>query len=136
MSITWTKDLAVGILEIDNQHKELFERIKALIEACYQGKGRIEIGKTVAFLEEYVETHFGTEENNMIKLQYPEYAAHKQQHIIFKNNFANIKHRLEEEGPGVHIIILTKQMVIEWLKSHIRTRDKEFGAYVQGRSSA
>jgi hemerythrin len=136
MTITWTDDLAVGIHEIDDQHKELFDRINALIEACNQGKGRVEIGKTVAFLEEYVETHFGTEESNMVKLQYPEYAAHKQQHLLFKKNFADIKRQLEEEGPGVHIIILTNHMVIEWLRNHIRTRDKEFGAFLQGRSSA
>jgi hemerythrin len=28
---------------------------------------------------------------------------------------------------------LTNQMVIDWLRNHIRTLDKDFGAYMQSR---
>ena len=133
MAIQWTDDLAVGILEIDNQHIELFERINVLFKACNQGKGRAEISSTIAFLEEYVDTHFGTEERNMVRTQFPGRIAHLAQHAIFRKNVSDIKRQLEEEGPGIHIIILTNHMVIEWLKNHIRTLDKEFGAYMKSR---
>jgi hemerythrin len=131
MAIQWTDDLAVGILEIDNQHIELFERINVLFEACNQGKGRAEISTTIAFLEEYVDTHFGSEERNMVRALFPGRAAHLAQHAIFRKNVSDIKRQLEEEGPGIHIIILTNHMVIEWLKNHIRTLDKNFGAYMR-----
>ena len=134
MPITWTDDLAVGITEIDDQHKELFNRISELFEACNQGKGRTEIGKTIAFLEEYVDTHFGTEERNMVRTQYPDQALHLKQHALFRKNLSEIKAQLETEGPGIHIIILTNHMVIDWLKNHIRTLDKAFGAYLQSRT--
>jgi hemerythrin len=45
MAIEWTDDLAVGIVEIDNQHKELFHQINQLLEACNQGKGKETVGK-------------------------------------------------------------------------------------------
>lgn len=133
MAIQWTEDLAVGILEIDNQHKELFQRIHVLFEACNQGKGRTEISATIAFLEDYVNTHFGTEERHMTRTQFPGRVAHLAQHAIFRKNLSAIKRQLEEEGPGIHVIILTNHMVVEWLKNHIRTLDKDFGAYMQNR---
>jgi len=133
MPIRWTPDLAVGIHEIDSQHIELFERIDVLFEACNQGKGRTEISNTIAFLEDYVDTHFGTEERNMLSMRFPGRAAHLAQHALFRKNLSVIKQQLEDEGPGIHVIILTNHMVIEWLKNHIRTLDKDFGAHMQTR---
>ena len=133
MAITWTEDLAVNIPEIDDQHKELFDRINLLFEACNKGEGRTEIGRTILFLEDYVKTHFSEEEKNMVSSQYPGYGAHKAQHAQFTDNLNSIKRQLNEEGPGVHIIIQTNRLVIDWLKDHIRTVDKAFGAYLQGR---
>ncbi len=133
MAIQWTNDLATGVSEIDDQHKELFSRVNLLLNACKQGKGRLEIGRTIAFLEDYVDTHFSTEEKNMLRYQYPDYPDHKAQHAIFTNSLNDIKRQLDAEGPGVHIIILTNQMVIDWLRSHIRTRDRAFGDYIRNR---
>jgi hemerythrin len=131
MSIRWTDDLAVGISEIDNQHKELFQRINVLFEACNQGKGRTEISSTIAFLEDYVGTHFGTEERKMAQTRFPGRIAHVEQHTLFRKNLTAIKRQLEEEGPGIHVIILTNHMVVDWLRNHIRTLDKDFGAYMR-----
>ncbi len=39
MPIEWTQDLAVGVKIIDEQHKEIFRRVDALLEACKAGKG-------------------------------------------------------------------------------------------------
>jgi hemerythrin len=134
MAIQWTNDLATGIPEIDDQHKELFSRVNLLLNACKQGKGKLEIGRTIAFLEDYVNTHFSTDEKNMLRHQYPDYIAHRAQHAIFKNSLQGIKRQLDAEGPGIHIIILTNQMVTEWLISHIRALDRAFGDYVGNRA--
>jgi len=134
MAIQWTENLAVGILEIDNQHKELFDRINVLFEACNQGKGRAQIERTIAFLEEYVETHFTAEEQYMLKTRYPDRGSHQRQHGVFRKNLSDIKRQLVEEGPGIHLIILTNHMVIDWLKNHIRTLDRSYGIYIQDRN--
>lgn len=131
MAIKWTDDLATGVAQIDNQHKELFKHVDRLLQACNQAKGRQEIGNTIAFLEEYVRTHFDAEEKNMVKFSYPDYSAHKTQHAYFKNNLLNIKRQIEEEGPGVHIIILTNRLIVDWLRNHIHKLDTAFGDYLQ-----
>ncbi len=131
MAIHWTESLATGVQEIDDQHKELFGRINSLLNACNMGKGRLEIGRTIVFLEDYVNEHFGTEERYMIKHQYPDYDAHKAQHISFRNNLATIKRQLDEEGAGVHIIILTNKLIIDWFTNHIRILDRALGDYLR-----
>lgn len=131
MLIEWTEDLAVGIAEIDNQHRELFSRINQLLEACTQGKGKDAVSDIVRFLEEYVVVHFSAEEKLMEKYSYPDYRDHKKLHEQFVTDFSGLKEKLETEGPGPHIVIMTNRVVVTWLNSHIRNVDKNVGAYLK-----
>lgn len=58
----WTEDLSVGVDRIDEQHKELFEKINDLVEAIKSHTCKYKIGDVVKFLEDYVVFHFGQEE--------------------------------------------------------------------------
>ena len=131
MTIQWTEALATDIEDIDHQHQELFGRINDLLQACNQGKGRAEVGKTISFLEDYVGTHFSAEEKIMLAHRFPGYVAHKAEHVRFTANLKDLKRQMIDDGPGIHIIILTNHIVIDWLINHIRTRDKAFGAYMR-----
>ena len=133
MAIQWTEDLSTDVPEIDAQHKELFSRINRLLEACNQGKGRTEVGKTLSFLEDYVLIHFSTEEKIMAERLYPEYAGHKAQHVQFISNLGSLKHQFAAEGPSVHVILLTNHTVVDWLRRHIRKLDRDLGAFLKNR---
>ena len=52
MAIEWTKDLETGVALIDEQHKELFDRVNKLLAASSQGRGKEEVGSLLGFLEE------------------------------------------------------------------------------------
>ena len=54
MAIKWSPEYAIDVEIIDNQHKELFNAVNNLLEACSQGKGKEEAGKILQFLENYV----------------------------------------------------------------------------------
>ncbi len=133
MPIAWTSDLATGVDDIDDQHKELFRRINNLLAACTQGEGRKEVDKVIAFLEDYVIEHFSEEERHMNERSYPEYGRHKAQHLEFMENLRELKEQFETEGPGVHIVVSTNRMVIDWLTNHIRKEDKALGAFLRSR---
>jgi len=133
MAILWTDDLTTGVKQIDEQHQELFTRINALLEACSQGKGKVEVANVIDFLEGYVITHFAEEERYMIKNSYPAYIAHKAQHAEFMDNFAKLKTSFREEGPGVHIVVTTNRIVVEWLRTHIRKLDKALAEFLNTR---
>ncbi len=131
MTIEWTEDLSVGIKEIDDQHKELFNQINQLLDACNQNKGKETVGKIIDFLGKYVIEHFSCEEEQMKKFNYPDYASHKAHHSEFIKSFTDLKARFDTDGPGAHIVILTNRVVVGWLNSHIRNIDKLLGTYLK-----
>jgi len=129
MAIEWTEDLATGSAEIDNQHKMIFIRINDMLEACKQGKGKAKVESLIKFLEDYILSHFGEEERFMIKHSYPEFAAHRALHEEFKSQLAVLKKQIETEGVGVHTVISTNQLVVNWFIHHIRKVDTKLGAF-------
>lgn len=68
MNLNWDNNLATGIVNIDNQHKELFDRINKLLIAMKEGKGKDEVIGTLNFLEDYVIKHFTEEEEIQKKI--------------------------------------------------------------------
>jgi hemerythrin len=135
--LQWTPDLSVGSNEIDDQHKELFSRINDLRSAMSQGKGRAEISKTTKFLEDYVVTHFGTEEKLMARHDYPDAAAHKARHTEFIKDFTDLKRKLEQlesqQAVTSFLVIDIQRRLVEWLMNHIGKVDKALGSYLSSR---
>lgn len=131
MAIVWTADLATGVNEIDEQHKELFRRINTLLDACRAGKGKEEVQKIIKFLEDYVVVHFGSEEKYMMQYGFPSYAGHKSRHLEFMESLSQIKDTLTAEGPALLTVVATNHMLVEWLRTHIRKLDKELGAFLR-----
>lgn len=131
MALEWTIDLATGVDDIDNQHKELFNRINSLLDACRGGKGREEVKKTILFLDDYVVTHFANEERYMRRFDYPEYPAHTAMHKQFMRSFSELKAQFEREGAGVSLVVSTNRAVVEWLQNHIRKVDTALGGFLK-----
>ena len=136
MAIEWTAALATGVEELDIQHKELFKRINELLDACHKGKGPEAVSEVLAYLDNYARLHFRTEENYMVKYNYSDYQNHRGQHREFMANIAEVRRRCSEEGPGVHIVVITNRVIAGWLNSHIRRSDKALGAYIKAYKEA
>jgi hemerythrin len=130
MSIQWTSDLATGIAEIDHQHREIFNRVARLSEACSAGRGKEEVLKLLLFLEDYVKEHFAAEEQLQIKSGYPEYAQHKSQHTRFIADISRLSNAFRMEGATLSLVIMTNKTLTSWLVQHISKTDKELGAYL------
>jgi len=135
MPAEWTDDLATGVELIDKQHKEIFRRINGLLEACRLGKGKEEVGKTIAFLEDYVVHHFAAEEKAQKDYAYPEYPQHKEIHDRFIVDFAGLKKRFDDEGATLSMVLVTNQVVTDWLINHINKIDKKLARYLQEKAA-
>lgn len=131
MALQWTPDMAVGVGVIDNQHKELFARFGKLLDAMSQGNGKDEMAATVKFLQDYVITHFGTEETMMARYAYPSTAAHRAEHSQFVQDFLEVKKQMESSAAGPVAMIATMKQLGAWLPKHIGGTDKQFGAFLQ-----
>jgi hemerythrin len=129
MGIQWDESLTVGIELIDAQHKELFDRINRLLDACKRGEGKEEIADVVSFLGNYVVEHFESEEQAMQKRNYPAFSAHKQEHDVFRKDFETLKEDIAREGAGLGAVAKINKALVDWLIKHIGRSDKAFGAH-------
>jgi hemerythrin len=131
MGIVWRESLSIGIEAIDNQHKELLLRFDGLLSACHTGKGAEELKGLQLFLEEYVHTHFNDEEALQKLHRYPDYVAHRAEHIYFIEQIKKLKAETEENGISTHHVVETNGMLLKWLLNHISKVDTKFGTFIK-----
>ncbi len=128
--IAWTSDLAVGVDLIDAQHKELIDKMNELDRAVRFSRGVPKIIKTLDFLIEYADFHFGTEEKNMVEMGYPQVEYHKGQHAEFVTTIKDLEMDFEEEGATQALAESINTFMFNWLVKHIKTVDVQFGKFV------
>ena len=126
-------DLLTGNALIDSEHRQLFEAINNLMEACETGKGRDSIAKTADFLLNYVNKHFGDEEKLQTSSKYPGYPAHKNFHEGYKQKLRETAMDIEKNGPTIASLGKLNS-VVAILVSHIRIEDKKLAAHVKSQS--
>ncbi len=129
MKFEWTKDLETGNPIIDREHQELFKAVNKLMDACAAGKGRAAIEPAAKFLLDYVNKHFAHEEELQLKSKYPDIAAHKKFHAEYTKKLKEIAAAIKPEGPSVTDLGNINRH-IALLVSHIRTFDKQLGAFL------
>ncbi len=128
------QDFTIGIAEIDEQHRELLDRIDLLRDAIRRGKSRETIRTTLEFLQEYVADHFIAEERYMQRYTYPGLYAHRLEHQKFTKDLAAFRDTfvsLEAKGElttfvGLDIV----RRLNDWFTNHIFEVDKKMGAYL------
>lgn len=130
MKYELTKDLETGNAVIDSEHRQLFQAVNSLLDACAQGKGRTQMKPACDFLLNYVDKHFKNEENIQIKSAYPGYNAHRQFHESYKMQLKQIAKELENEGASVAGLSKFNQAV-SILVNHIRMEDRKLAQHVK-----
>jgi hemerythrin len=123
MYIKWDESLAVGIEEIDEQHKELFDRINHLLRTIGELHAQDELRITLDFLEEYALMHFGLEEQQMVFTNYSGYGEHKEQHDYMRAEVEKLRTRMVGEGPSEKLLVDAQELLVDWLQKHIRSID-------------
>lgn len=132
--LTWTSDLSVGVVEIDDQHKELFDRINRLFAALETRAAEAELRSLFLFLETYVHEHFGNEERYMDDFALHGYASaahHKSEHHAFIRDLREFKADLEAAEPSEQFIGEFNKWMRNWWLLHIQHVDQGLGAFLQ-----
>ena len=113
--LIWKQEYSVGIPELDEQHKKLFEIISRLI-THYENKEQ-DLFAALTGLSEYLSFHFATEQDALALMRYPRLAEHTNAHTAFIRVFQGFVDRYEKNDPQ-----LAKDMIlymINWLKTHV-----------------
>ncbi len=131
MVIEWDQELQTGIEHIDDQHREIIQRINQLVDLFDREAGVVEVDRLLRFLGGYVLDHFKAEEDSMIKYKYPDFDFHKEQHAKFLKELSILKRLYEKEGGTPLLVMAILYRGVDWLKNHILTVDKEMAAFLK-----
>ena len=131
MTYQMTTDLLTGNMIIDKEHRQLFEAINALLDACARGQGRSQLEQTMTFLESYIAQHFAHEEQLQAQTKYPDAVRHKGLHEGYKKVVREICEELKRTGPTVALVGKVNANVGGWLVAHIKREDAKVAAHIK-----
>lgn len=130
----WKEKYKIGIPVIDEQHQELFSRVADFVQAIRQ-EGRWEektdkVKETMAFLQDYVVTHFNYEEGYQQQLNYPEREQHHQIHEDFKADIRRAAAEFTDGGYHEEAVQKLAGRLLAWLINHVVATDLKMAQYV------
>ncbi len=127
----WTDELSTSIEEIDLRQTELIRRVKLMLDAFVAEKGREEIGRFLAYLQDHVVTHFGTEEKYMIYRSYPGYEEHRKEHRLFIDALSRLRETFFKEGGSSQVVRESIWLASKWVAYHVRITDRSLGVFMK-----
>jgi len=129
--IKFTDDLITGYEIIDNQHKEMFNKLNDSWAAAPKGHGPDIVIQTLKFLNKHIITHFADEEKLQREISYPGFAKHKKEHEGYKKEFERILNDFQRHGPDYSVSKDLLNSMLEWVAKHIKTEDKQLVDFIQ-----
>ena len=126
--LKWSDDYSVGITSIDDQHKKLINLINQLQTAIDYSTGGAYEREALDELVDYTKTHFSYEEGLMEQNEYPDFVAHKAQHVKMIKVVENVLAEYEKD-PDTAMSNAVSYLK-DWLIKHINGTDKEYSRYL------
>lgn len=127
----FTEDCIVGIEQIDDEHRYLFELLNTGIEMVqnnYLADRYEDLKNLMLELEDYAEQHFTHEEAYMEQIRDPELILQRSQHLIFRErirgwSFENV----DEAEDQQRVLEELLNFLARWLYHHIIGSDTMIG---------
>ena len=127
-----TPNLTTHVDWIDEQHRELFDRLNAL---KYTSSERVvkEAKEILHYLWEYTIKHFGDEENAMLQTDYPQYKWHREWHRSYILKFESLMGDFLAEGVTPEFLAELIKSIEDGISKHIENADMQLGRYIEDR---
>lgn len=129
MQLTWSEELSVGNVTIDNQHKKLFKLFEKVTS-----NSELNLDSILEEIGDYTSLHFAEEERWMAQVGYPGLIEHRQTHQAFVDSTLRLKmdHFL---GGKLSAKQLTR-FLQTWLVEHIQINDLQIRQFCLANSEA
>lgn len=119
--IDWKEDYALGIDEVDFEHREMIALINKLYSSMRDGAEAEEVQTFLAEVHARIAAHFALEERLMQQIGYPEYTAHKADHELLLDDILDIMDS-SEAHEAFDPDVLAAQLD-HWFTDHFKTFD-------------
>ncbi len=126
----YTRDCMIGIVQLDNEHRELFRMINEVERAIQLEHFDMEsVQILVNALQDYAKNHFAHEEEYMAEIGDPELERQKKEHANFAAKMDSMKLDLREldESHAKTALADLLEYLARWLYRHILSSDIMIG---------
>jgi len=125
--IAWSDDFALGIDEIDAQHKALVGMINALDASTHEDSGSETVRRLLGELNDYVRDHFAFEERLMAggRCSRELVTRHVGEHAYFRSVLKDLTADFEHGRRNVTVTLI--EYLVHWLLHHIVVVDRAMG---------
>ena len=122
--IEWTSDFALGIDEIDEQHRALVGMINALDSSTHEKYSPEKMRKLLGELSDYVRDHFGFEERLMAGGGCTQefVTRHCGEHAYFRSVLRDLTADFESGRRSITVPLI--EYLVHWLLHHIAVVDR------------
>jgi hemerythrin len=124
--------LSVNVVDIDNQHQQLFSLFDSIKQDFKTSEGQNNIGEKLDLLFKAVHVAFETEEFYFEKFEYKDVLRHKEEHHDFLKKLKNFKELSVSSKPGTALFELNS--LNEWFLNHVSVSDDRFGDFIRKNS--
>ncbi len=119
--LEWKEEYATGIEEVDDEHKDLIDVINRLHDLLLADDAKLTVPAFFDRLLKGVTAHFALEERIMGESDYPELAAHRQDHERLLDEIHDL---VEAFAQAEEIDSVDLAMRLEpWFSHHFATHD-------------
>ena len=129
----WRDRYAIGVAEMDGEHKILIQKINSLVSAINNSEGLPSIKQFFADLAAYTTEHFSDEELYMRSIGYPQLADHKKIHHKLLEKVGEFGKRIEVGDFDAEALIA---FLNDWLVKHILGVDVKYAQFSEGKKAA
>ncbi len=126
----FTEDCLIGVEQIDNEHRRLFELVNETADLLMKDTvNRSDVTKLFTELNEYAVLHFRHEEEYMQEINDPELPRQKEMHQAFVAKLKEIELGDIKSTDDKETVKNIVEFVARWLFSHILSSDTMIGVY-------
>ncbi|WP_367566637.1 bacteriohemerythrin [Lacrimispora sp.] len=129
----WKEKYELGVPLIDEQHKELFQRVETFMQVLRSSSSweeKVEqVNETLAFMNAYVVEHFRDEEEYQEKIGYPGSEEHRRIHNDMVNFVLTVTREYESSGYEEQLMQRFAGKLMAWLINHVAAEDQRIAAY-------
>ncbi len=131
----WSDVYLIGIPEIDLQHQGFFGAAHRLYEGILERDGKNAVIEAIAFMRDYAEEHFRTEEAFMRRHEYPGLKEHLRLHAAFFRRLDSLENDLMIFGPSQDLADRALDITQDWLIDHIADEDMLYSLHFKAKSA-
>jgi len=119
----WTEALATGNAFIDAEHHALVERVNGVLESIAERSDGTLLGQAMERLMAYSQAHFSREEQEMLRIGYPDLAPHRAAHSALLEQLQAMQATLVDAQTPKKMELY--RFLTWWVKDHIHDFDQK-----------